>query len=79
VTGEPLARARWMSVQDAAAILSVPVLTLRRAIERAARRSRDGSVEACVDGVHARRFGRRWRLWLDAAWIDPEKAARRAG
>jgi hypothetical protein len=79
MTDERLAKARWMSIHEAAAILSVPVLTLRRAIERNARRGPAGSVEASIDGVHARKFGRRWRVWLDPTWIVPAKAVQRAG
>lgn len=62
---------RWMSVDAAAAILGVPVITLRRAIERNARRAADGSVEARVDGIRARKFGRLWRVALDRAWTEP--------
>jgi len=73
------AAVRWLSVDQAAAILGVPALALRRALQRSARRCPDGSTHAHIDGVHARRFGRRWRVWLDSAWTEPEKAVRRTG
>lgn len=67
--------ARWMSVEDAAGILGIPVVTLRRTIERNARKGKDGSVEARVQGVTARKFGRLWRVFLDAMWMKPAPAS----
>ena len=66
---------RWMSVEGAAAILGIPVITLRRTIERNARKGKDGSVEARVQGVTARKFGRLWRVFLDATWTKPSAAS----
>ena len=60
----------WLSVREAAAILGIPVITLRRAIERNARQA-GGHVQASLDGVDARKFGRRWRVALDRGWLDP--------
>jgi hypothetical protein len=54
-------------VQDAAAFLSLQEVTLRRTLERAARRGADGIV-ARVDGVIGRKLGRAWRVWLGPAW-----------
>ncbi len=65
--------APWIGVDEAAEILGVPVITLRRAIERNARRLPDGSITSSADGVRARKFGRRWRVTLDAAWLEPLK------
>lgn len=63
---------RWMTVQDAAAFLSLQEVTLRRMLERAARREGDGIV-ARVDGVVGRKLGRGWRVWLGPAWaVAPE-------
>jgi hypothetical protein len=73
---DALASARWMSVGDAAAVLGMPVLTLRRLVERSARRRPDGRVEARVDGIVARKCGRLWRVWLDAEWTQPDLARR---
>jgi hypothetical protein len=67
--------ARWMSVDAAAEILGVPVITFRRNLERSARRRADGGVEAHVDGARARKFGRRWRVMLDPDWLEPRRAA----
>jgi len=66
--GEP---ARWMGIDDAAGILGVPVVSLRRTIERNARKQPEGSIEARVDGVVARKLGRLWRVALDPAWLKP--------
>jgi hypothetical protein len=49
---------------------------LGRAIERNARRGADGSVLSKTDGVHARKFGRRWRVVLDAQWLTPLESGR---
>lgn len=61
----------WMNVDQAAAVLDILPITLRRSIERNARRGPNGTVEAKVDGIHARKFGRRWRVALDDAWRRP--------
>jgi hypothetical protein len=61
----------WITVEQAAAFLSLPPVTLRRAFERHARATPEGSVVAHVDGVTARKLGRRWRVWLDPRWRSP--------
>ena len=58
----------WMRIEDAAMLLGLAVVTLRRAIERNARRDRDGRVHAAFDGIHARKIGRHWRVLLDECW-----------
>jgi hypothetical protein len=60
-----------MSVDEAATILGVPTISLRRAIERNARRRPDSTIEAKADGYTARKLGRRWRVALDAGWTSP--------
>jgi hypothetical protein len=65
---------QWMSAAEAAAILGVPLLTLRRSFDRHARKGKDGSVEARVDGITARKLGRLWRVALDPAWTKPALA-----
>lgn len=62
---------RWMSVEQAAGVLGISMLTLRRNLERNAVRKLGGVIEASFDGVRGRRFGRRWRVALDATWITP--------
>lgn len=59
---------RWLGVPEAAAILGLAIVSLRRIIERSARRGTNGVLEAQVDGLHARKFGRLWRVRLDEAW-----------
>lgn len=60
---------RWLSVANAADILDLTPTALRRTLERRAVRSPDGSVEADLDGVRARKFGRLWRVFLDEGWL----------
>jgi hypothetical protein len=76
-TDRATAKANWMSVESAAAILGLAPVSLRRAIERGARRSDGGVVETRMDGLTARKFGRRWRVQLDAGWtaISPARRA----
>jgi len=62
----------WVGVEEAAGFLSVPAVTLRRSLERNARRDGDGAVSAQVDGITARKLGRLWRVWLNADWLDPQ-------
>src|SRR5262249_31787038 len=63
--------ARWRSVEEAAAFLGMPVRVLREALASNARL--DGGVtEAHLDGIIARKLGRRWRVWLTEKWTAPE-------
>jgi hypothetical protein len=57
-----------MRIEEAARILGLSVVTLRRAIERHARRDPDGRIFADFDGVRARKLGRQWRVLLDPCW-----------
>jgi hypothetical protein len=61
----------WRSIEASARILGVPTITLRRLIGRSARRASDGSVEACIDGIRARKLGRQWRVWRPPSWTGP--------
>jgi hypothetical protein len=67
---------KWISVRDAAVVLGFATISLRRLIERNARRAPDGSVEALVDGVRAKKLGRTWRVQLGERWagITPSHA-----
>ena len=65
----------WMSVEQAATFLGLPTITLRRALERGARKLSDGGTVAQIDGVHARKFGRLWRVRLDVHWMAPPSSA----
>jgi hypothetical protein len=64
----------WMTVEQAAAFLSLPTVTLRRSFERNARSTPDGGTVAHVNGITARKIGRLWRVWLDAGWRTPAAA-----
>jgi hypothetical protein len=63
--------AEWTSVATAAEFLGVPLLSLRRMIERNAKKGKDGSIESRRDGITARKLGRLWRVRLDPAWTKP--------
>ena len=63
--------AAWMTMDQAAALLSFQVVTLRRLFERHARPTPDGGTVARVDGMTARKVGRLWRVWLDPGWLTP--------
>ena len=66
---------RWRSVEDAAAFLGMPVRVLRQTIASKAR-TESGRTEAHLDGIIARKLGRRWRVWLSAQWTAPEPPGR---
>ena len=62
---------RWVCLRTAAAFLDLEPGRFRRTLERHARMV-DGSIEARVDGVVARKFGRLWRVRFSASWTEPE-------
>lgn len=70
-------RARWLDVKAAAAVLGYGTVSFRRLLERHARRSRDGGVEAVVDGIRARKVGRTWRVQLSSEWTSQPRSTRR--
>jgi hypothetical protein len=61
----------WMSTCEAAAILGVREITLRRTLERHSCKRSDGTITATVDGLKARKFSRQWRISLDQVWLEP--------
>ena len=71
----------WLTVDQAAAILNTPVVTLRRTLERNSRRGPNAGTIARVDGITARKLGRHWRVWLDPGWLSPgaSEIVQRAG
>ncbi len=64
----------WLTLERAAAHLSLTVTALRKTLERRATRASDGVTEAKLDGVHARKFGRLWRVRFSSAWGMPQIA-----
>ncbi|WP_437656593.1 hypothetical protein [Sorangium sp. So ce1182] len=60
----------WLSVKTAAEFLDMSPDALRRALERHAVRAPDGGIEAEVDGVRARKFGRLWRVQFSSRWCS---------
>jgi hypothetical protein len=67
----PHPAARWLTVRDAAPLLSMSPDALRRSLERYAVRAPDGGIEANIDGLRARKLGRLWRVMLAGAWAAP--------
>jgi len=68
------AAARGRSVEDAAAFLGMPGRVLREALASNARA--DGGVtDAHLDGIIARKLGRRFRVWLAEKWTVPEPSS----
>lgn len=61
---------RWLAIEAAAQVLGLQVVTLRRTLERNARKGPAGTIEAKVDGIVGRKFGRQWRVWL-GDWSAP--------
>ncbi len=61
---------RWLALSRAAELLDLTPTALRRTLERRATRAQDGTVEAVLDGVRARKFGRLWRVQLGTAWRE---------
>jgi len=61
----------WMTVEHAAAFLSLTPVALRRALERNARPAPEGGTISRTDGISARKLGRLWRVWLDPGWLAP--------
>ncbi len=59
---------RWVTTRLAARYLDMTEDALRRTLERHAHRGTDGVVSVEVDGIRARRFGRRWRVAFSDAW-----------
>lgn len=66
-------RRRWLTVRDAAAHLGYGVVSLRRLLDRHARRAPDGGVEAALDGLIGKKLGRSWRVTLGARWRPPSE------
>ena len=64
---------RWLTVREAAAHLGYGVVSLRRLLDRHARRAPNGGVEAALDGLLGKKLGRSWRVTLGARWQPPSE------
>lgn len=60
----------WISLARAAAILDESEESLRKKLMRASRKACDGVVEATLDGIRARKFGRNWKVLLSPRWTE---------
>jgi hypothetical protein len=58
----------WLPLLTAAEHLGETPDSLRKKLERASTRSPDGVVVAEMDGIEARKLGRRWKLRLSTGW-----------
>jgi len=58
----------WLSLLTAAEHLGESADSLRKKLERASVRAEDGTVEANLDGIRARKLGRLWKIRLSAGW-----------
>jgi len=58
----------WISLLRAAEALDEDVESLRKKLQRASRKADDGVVEAEIDGVRARKFGRVWKVRMSDGW-----------
>lgn len=62
----------WVCLRTAAQFLDMSPDALRRAVERHAVRASDGGIEAHIDGVRARKFGRQWRIAFSERWLPAQ-------
>jgi hypothetical protein len=62
---------QWVSLQSAAQVLGMTPAALRKSLDRRAARTSDGGIEAEIDGVRGRKFGRLWRVVFSPAWTLP--------
>ena len=60
---------QWFSIRTVATVIGYEPVPLRRLIERHARKGPDGTIEAVVDGLRARKLGRTWRVQLGERWL----------
>lgn len=61
---------RWYTLSDAAERLALSVDALRRQIERRAQRAPDGVIEANINSIRFRKFGRLWRVSFGQRWVE---------
>lgn len=67
---------RWLSLPEAATARSVAAATLRKALDRRAKRVGGGVVEAVAFGLRGRKLGGRWRVTLGEIWQEPRDSYR---
>ncbi len=64
-------RAIWLGIQRAAELLDEDPESLRKKLERAARRTSEGHLESDIDGVRGRKLARLWKVQLPPGWAAP--------
>lgn len=60
----------WLAVSGAALVLGKTPAALRKMLERNCSMGADGVVEVLLDGIHARKLGRHWRVALGMGWTE---------
>jgi len=70
-------KGRWLSLEEAAVFLSMPVRMLREALAKRAHTMGERK-EANLDGILARKIGRRWKVWFAVEWTAPAPTVARA-
>lgn len=63
-------RALWLGIQRAAELLDEDPESLRKKLERAAKRTPEGHIESEIDGVRGRKFARLWKVQLPLGWAS---------
>jgi hypothetical protein len=63
----------WMPLRAAAWRLGMSPGSLRKALERRAKRTPDGGIEAELDGLRARKLANRWLVSLGPYWARNER------
>jgi hypothetical protein len=69
MTSPSATRESWRDLRKAAEFLGVTPGALRKKFERHALLASDGTVEAVIDGVRARKFGHVWRVAFADSWL----------
>jgi len=59
----------WVSLPTAAEHLGESQTGLRKKLDRASKLGEDGVVEAHLEGLRARKFGKLWKIRLDRGWL----------
>lgn len=63
-TGQPI----WLGIPRAAELLDEEPESLRKKLERAARRGPDEQIESDINGLRGRKLGRLWKVLIPPGW-----------
>lgn len=65
-TGQPT----WLGIPRAAELLDEEPESLRKKLERVARKGADGQIESDLSGLRGRKLGRLWKVQIPAGWAS---------